>query len=210
MPIYTKNGSDVTALTTRQFTLGSLVRDLVKAGIIDAKDASRAGGGSSNLHPPIIAVARMDLNDQRAPGRKLTTALLSHWVALKGVLVQRLVRRLCTDCREEVSIELRAWRSLAGSEEKPPDTAYAARGCLECRKTGYRGKVGIYELLVPAAALRAQITENADMKRLRDASNTASWIRLRQSGARKVALGETTLGNLPCNARKRRYVEAIG
>ena len=40
MPIYTKNGSDVTALTTRQFTLASLVRDLVKAGVIDAKDAS--------------------------------------------------------------------------------------------------------------------------------------------------------------------------
>lgn len=168
--------------------------DIIMVGEIrDRETAEMAMQAALTGH---LVLSTLHTNDAlSAISRLIDLGLPAHLirVALKGVLAQRLVRRLCTECREKVSIELRTWQSLAGSEDPPPETLYAAKGCLECRNTGYRGRVGIYELLVPAAALRAQITENADMKRLRDASNTASWKSLRQSGARKVALGETTL-----------------
>ena len=58
-----------------------------------------------------------------------------------GVLAQRLVRTLCPQCREPVTLEEEAWRSLTSPWRLPlPQSSYAARGCLDCRMTGYTGR----------------------------------------------------------------------
>lgn len=168
--------------------------DIIMVGEIrDRETAEMAMQAALTGH---LVLSTLHTNDAlSAITRLIDLGLPAHLirVALKGVLAQRLVRRLCKACRQQVPLNLSAWQSLAGEDEQPPEATYAAKGCLECRNTGYRGRVGIYELLVPAAALRAQITENADMTRLREASDNAGWSSLRQSGARKVAQGETTL-----------------
>lgn len=167
--------------------------DIIMVGEIrDRETAEMAMQAALTGH---LVLSTLHTNDAlSAISRLIDLGLPAHLirVALKGVLAQRLVRRLCTSCREEADVDMNAWRSLAGESQEPPKSIYTAKGCLECRNTGYRGRVGIYEMLVPTAALRSQITENADMNRLRDAVAGNGWRTLRQSGARKVARGETT------------------
>lgn len=167
--------------------------DIIMVGEIrDRETAEMAMQAALTGH---LVLSTLHTNDAlSAISRLLDLGLPAHLirVSLKGVLAQRLVRRLCPSCREEAAVDLPAWRSLAGSDA-PPQKMYVAQGCLECRNTGYRGRVGIYELLAPSPKLRARITENADMNDLREASELHTWRSLRQSGAEKVARGETTI-----------------
>ncbi len=112
-----------------------------------------------------------------------------------GVLAQRLVRTLCTACkqpddettREALDEVVKPWR-LNGAI-KP----YKPVGCLECRMTGYRGRAGLYELLVVTDAARATIQPVADNARLRKQALADGMRPLRLAGAMKVAEGVTTL-----------------
>ena len=112
-----------------------------------------------------------------------------------GVLAQRLVRTLCTSCkqpdaqttRETLGEVIKPWR-LNGAV-KP----YRAVGCLECRMTGYRGRAGLYELLTVGDAARAFIHPVPDSARLRHQSLQDGLRPLRLAGAMKVAEGVTTL-----------------
>lgn len=67
--------------------------------------------------------------------------------SLKGVLAQRLVRRLCGECREPIELD-RAEARLLGDADLEGQPAFAAKGCDSCQQTGYRGRQGVYELLV--------------------------------------------------------------
>jgi general secretion pathway protein E len=112
-----------------------------------------------------------------------------------GVLAQRLVRTLCTSCKQpddeltRASLDafVKPWR-LNGAV-KP----YRPVGCLECRMTGYRGRAGLYELLTVTDAARAAIHPVADAARLRQQSLADGLRPLRLAGAMKVAEGVTTL-----------------
>jgi general secretion pathway protein E len=109
--------------------------------------------------------------------------------SLVGVLAQRLVRCLCSHCRES----------------RPPDTAeasllrdfrienlYTANGCERCSGTGYRGRTGIFELLVVDAEMRTLVHDRASEERiLRHARSTQQD--LLQDGLSKVAAGVTSL-----------------
>jgi general secretion pathway protein E len=74
-----------------------------------------------------------------------------------------------------------------------PDTAYAAEGCLECRRTGFRGRIGLYESLLVSQELRRHISATTDVAELRQACYREGMHPLRLSGARKVAAGLTTV-----------------
>jgi general secretion pathway protein E len=112
-----------------------------------------------------------------------------------GVLAQRLVRTLCTNCKQpdegttRVTLDevVKPWR-LNGAV-KP----YKPVGCLECRMTGYRGRAGLYELLTVSDAARAAIHPVTDASKLRQQSLQDGLRPLRLAGAMKVAEGLTTL-----------------
>jgi general secretion pathway protein E len=91
-------------------------------------------------------------------------------------------------------LEDSAWELLVAPwKAQKPETTYIAKGCLECRMTGYSGRVGIYEMMVLNNELRSMITEATDMDKLRDAAYREGVKPLRISGAMKIAAGITTV-----------------
>ena len=111
-----------------------------------------------------------------------------------GVMAQRLVRTLCPHCREAAEIDAQTWDMLISPwQAEKPQQMYIAKGCLECRMTGYAGRVGIYEILLMSPAQRPLITVGADFTLIRDQAYRDGMKPLRISGALKVAAGVTTV-----------------
>ncbi len=101
--------------------------------------------------------------------------------SLIGVVAQRLVRRLCPDCRKAVA---------------EPGGTYGAAGCAACNQTGYRGRTGIYEMLTVDDALRRLIHARSSEQQLREYAVAHGMRSLRQDGERWVAQGVTSLEEL--------------
>lgn len=111
--------------------------------------------------------------------------------AIKGVLAQRLVRRICKHCKEpvEISDELRADLNLT-----PDMQFYHGKGCPKCDGSGYKGRCGIYEFLVPNEAVRNLILKRASGDEIkRTAIRECDLITLRMDGIQKALAGLTTL-----------------
>jgi len=113
---------------------------------------------------------------------------------LLGVLAQRLVRTLCPHCKERVSLDSETWAALVKPwKAAKPAAASAPKGCLECRMTGYLGRIGLYEMLLMSPGLRKLVTPGCDVAALREQAYKEGMKPLRISGAQKVASGLTTV-----------------
>lgn len=122
---------------------------------------------------------------------------------LDGVLAQRLVRRICDACRQPYTPDPEVLRMLEGSTAEnstlrdlgPIRGAQLTRGggCSECRGTGYRGRVGIFELLVVTRDLREAIARGARSSELRELALRDGMMSLRSDGLAKVVAGLTTI-----------------
>jgi general secretion pathway protein E len=113
---------------------------------------------------------------------------------LIGVLAQRLVRTLCTECKASVTMSSEYWSQLGvGSEVAMPSTVFKAVGCLECRQTGYLGRSGVYEIMPLDPAIQAAVANNADLADLRSLAIRAGMKPLRHAAADKIAAGMTTI-----------------
>jgi Type II secretory pathway, ATPase PulE/Tfp pilus assembly pathway, ATPase PilB len=114
------------------------------------------------------------------------------------VMAQRLVRTLCPHCKKKVEFnraeDHAAWDALVAPwKSNRPGKVHKPAGCLECRMTGYMGRVGIYETLVFTPAVKALVSERADIAALREQAIKDGMKPLRISGAKKVAAGLTTI-----------------
>ena len=113
---------------------------------------------------------------------------------LIGVVAQRLVRTLCPHCKQEQSFELLDWQALIKPwTTSPPDKISVAEGCLECRQTGFIGRIGMYEMMPISDALKQEINENFDLANFRKAAIRQGMKPLNLAGAQKVARGLTTI-----------------
>ena len=113
---------------------------------------------------------------------------------VRGVMSQRLVRTLCPECKRLEPIEPVGWQSMVGHfDVEMPSQVYRPVGCKACRNTGYRGREGIYEVLVASPALQECITEKASVTEIRAAAFAEGMVPLRVAGAEKVLRGETTI-----------------
>jgi len=111
-----------------------------------------------------------------------------------GVMAQRLVRTLCPHCKTQQKVDDKAWKQLTAPWlVKTPEHVYSAKGCLECRGTGYMGRMGIYEVMPMTENLEAQIHDSMDHAKLRQSAMKEGMHSLRLSGAHKVAAGMTTI-----------------
>jgi general secretion pathway protein E len=111
---------------------------------------------------------------------------------VEGVLAQRLVRRICGECRERYRPDPAAAAILGG---KPIGDLVLerGRGCSACRQTGYRGRTGIFELLVMSDELRHQLLTTVDLGALRRLVREQGMLTLRQDAWAKVQAGLTTV-----------------
>ncbi|KAB7623159.1 GspE/PulE family protein [Alkalilimnicola sp. S0819] len=141
----------------------------------------------STLHTNDAPSAIVRLLDLGLPAYLIRSSLL-------GVLAQRLVRTLCPHCRKPEAVEREAWQKLVAPwKAEPPAQIRRATGCLECRRTGYKGRTGLYELLRITPALRELITAEADLPALRAQAIKEGLRPMRLSGARKIAQGVTDI-----------------
>ena len=114
-----------------------------------------------------------------------------------GVMAQRLVRTLCPHCKEKQPVDEKVWKQLTAPWlMKTPEHIYTAKGCLECRGTGYLGRMGIYEVMPLSESLEPHINESTDYQKLRQAAMKEGMHSLRLSGAHKVAAGMTTIAEV--------------
>ncbi|MGZ8156685.1 MAG: GspE/PulE family protein [Burkholderiales bacterium] len=142
----------------------------------------------STLHTNDAPSAVTRLIDIGVPAYLLQSTIL-------GVMAQRLLRTLCPHCKEKHDIEDSAWEMLVSpwKASAPKGTTYFAKGCLDCRMTGYMGRIGIYETMIMTPDLRKAISGETDLENLRDRAFREGMKPLRISGAMKIAAGLTSV-----------------
>jgi type II secretion system protein E len=112
---------------------------------------------------------------------------------VEGVLAQRLVRRLCGNCKRPVGAAAEVPPDFPRGEGAGPPELWQATGCRQCSETGFRGRTGIFELLVNDSEVRRLCMERASAGVIRDHALSHGMLTLRQYGYRKVLSGETTV-----------------
>ncbi|MDP2504537.1 MULTISPECIES: GspE/PulE family protein [unclassified Oceanobacter] len=162
------------------------VRDLETAEI--AVQAALTGHlVLSTLHTNDAPSAFTRLQELGLPAYLIRSSVL-------GVMAQRLIRSLCPHCKQKQPTDEAAWKQLTAPWlVKTPEQVYSAVGCLECRGTGYMGRLGIYEVMPMTETLELLINEQTDQQKLRQAAMKEGMHSLRLSGAHKVAAGLTTM-----------------
>ena len=112
---------------------------------------------------------------------------------VEAILAQRLVRRICSNCREEIipGADVLADLDLS-SDQIVGKKFYRGKGCERCNRTGYKGRKGLFELLVMNDELRDMVMRNASTEDLREAARRAGMVTLRDSGMESIFNGETT------------------
>jgi type II secretory ATPase GspE/PulE/Tfp pilus assembly ATPase PilB-like protein len=123
--------------------------------------------------------------------------------ALLGILAQRLVRTLCKDCKEayhpdqaefaELMQEygLESWEKQIGQKFSPDLTFYRPKGCAKCGNTGYKGRMGLHELLVATDEIKRRIQKREPIEHLRKQAMADGMTTLLQDGIQKVLKGVT-------------------
>ena len=145
----------------------------------------------STLHTndaPTVVTRLLDLG---VPAYLLNSTLL-------GVMAQRLVRTLCVHCKEKMPfddpLKIKIWHDTVSPwKGDPPIDVYKAVGCVECRNTGFMGRIGIYEILLMTPEIKRLIVADADLAAITAEAYKSGMKPLRLSGAMKVAQGITTL-----------------
>ena len=189
------------------FTFASALRSLLRQDpdvimvgeIRDQETAKIATQAALTGH---LVLSTLHTNDApSAISRLFNVGVESYLVAaaVRGVLAQRLVRKICTYCKEQAEItpKLRASLDQMGAEGAALKTIYHGRGCSNCRDRGYSGRLGIYELYMPDDESLDAISRGATLQELRQlAVKSGRYRTLRQDGLEKVAAGLTTLEEL--------------
>jgi len=162
------------------------IRDLETAEI--AVQASLTGHMVfSTLHTNDAPSTIARMRDMGVPPFLLTATV-------EAILAQRLVRRICTQCREEVEPSTAMLADVGLEPEDVKDKSfYRGRGCDGCNNTGYKGRVGLFELMIMNDDLREMVLKNCTTDELRDAARGFGMVTLRDAGMAQAYAGVTTL-----------------
>jgi general secretion pathway protein E len=172
--------------------------DIIMIGEIrDHETAQMAVQASLTGH---LVLSTLHTNDATSAITRLLEIGMPHYLinaSLLGVMAQRLVRTLCPKCKKPGKLDENEWLSMISPWKTTlPKTAYEPVGCLECRQTGFRGRIGIYEIFTMSDRLKAMNTSNSDIAELRKQAIKEGMAPLRLSGAQKVASGLTTIAEV--------------
>ncbi len=147
----------------------------------------------STLHTNDAPSAMTRLIELGVPPYMLSATVL-------GVMAQRLIRTLCPHCKQPGGLRAEdeeAWTALVAPWKSTlPTQIYRPAGCLECRMTGYKGRVGIYEIMPMSAEIKKLVGNGAELAKLREQAMREGMKPLRIAGARKVAAGLTTIAEI--------------
>jgi general secretion pathway protein E len=169
--------------------------DIIMVGEIrDLETAEMAIQAALTGH---LVLSTLHTNDAPSAITRLLELGVPHYLlkaTLLGVMAQRLVRTLCPHCKAPMQLDADDWSALTKPWNAPlPTTAQRAVGCLECRDTGFRGRAGVYEIMLLNDTIKPLITADTDIVALRRQAFKDGMRSLRLSGAQKIAAGLTTV-----------------
>jgi len=175
--------------------LRSLLRqdpDVIMVGEVRDQDTSRiAIQAALTGH---LVLSTLHTNDAPSSIVRLVNMGIEPYLiaaSLRGILAQRLVRKLCAGCKEQFDPPMNV-RHVVEKAAGPFDSLYRAKGCKKCRNTGYLGRIGIYELLVPDATMLDAVSAGGSIHALRDMCKELKIPTLRADGLIKVKVGITS------------------
>jgi type IV pilus assembly protein PilB len=143
-----------------------------------------------------LVLSTLHTNDApMAPARLVEMGIEPFLVAtgLECVVAQRLARRLCEDCRQPVEVTAEELQSNGFDGAGESIQAYEPGGCVRCGGIGYRGRIGIYEVMVLSAELRSHVLNKASGDEIAATAVAAGMRRLRDDGLEKVRQGVTSV-----------------
>ncbi|RMQ45084.1 Type IV pilus bioproteinsis protein [Pseudomonas amygdali pv. mori] len=144
-----------------------------------------------------LVLSTLHTNDAPSAISRMLELGVPHYLlkaTILGVMAQRLVRTLCPHCKAPINLNETDWQTLTRPWQAPvPPGAHQAVGCVECRDTGYRGRAGVYEIMVMSDNIKALISADLDLTAMRRQAFKEGTRSLRLSGAQKVSAGLTTL-----------------
>ena len=112
---------------------------------------------------------------------------------LVGILAQRLVRNVCSNCKEVFEMDHAELVGLGLDLGKEGSVRlHRGKGCMKCRGTGHMGRSGIYEVLPVTEAIRKGVTQECDVERIRDSARKEGMVTLRENAVKKLLEGKTT------------------
>jgi type IV pilus assembly protein PilB len=168
--------------------------DVVLIGEIRDQETARIAMQAAQTGHLVLSTLHTD--DAPSCVTRLTDIGIEPYVsasALIGVIAQRLMRRLCMHCRRPYTPDAETLRAMSVSDaEASTLTFYRAVGCEHCNHTGYRGRVGIYEIMPVTDKLRRMIAQKGSEAQLRDAAISGGMVSLGEDGLLKVKAGVTT------------------
>ena len=114
---------------------------------------------------------------------------------VKGILAQRLVRRICKDCKEVYTPSLEELEMI-GLEKETDMQFFKGKGCLSCRDTGFKGRIGIYELLLMDAKISELVLNQEPGYKIRKQARKNGMTTLLEDGLIKINRGDTTISEV--------------
>jgi type IV pilus assembly protein PilB len=184
------------------FTFANALRALLRQDpdilmVGEIRDAETAQVVTQAALTGHLVLSTLHTNDAASAVTRLVNIGIEPYLVaatLRGVLAQRLVRKICPHCKEMyqpdpfVRQAVEKWPPGAG----PVETLYRGQGCSRCRATGFAGRIGIFELLVPDEAMLAAIAGDATLQDLHARLAAQGHATLRADGMEKVRDGLTT------------------
>jgi general secretion pathway protein E len=172
--------------------------DIIMIGEIrDRETAEMAVQSALTGH---LVLSTLHTNDAPSAIARLTEIGIPPYLisaTLIGVVAQRLVRTLCSFCKQSIGVDSHEWETLINPwTTSAPESIFYADGCLECRQTGFRGRVGIYEMMPINGRLKQEIVKGFDLNSFRRLAIKQGMRPLNLAGAQKVAKGATTIAEV--------------
>jgi type IV pilus assembly protein PilB len=172
--------------------------DIVMVGEI--RDPETASIGIRAALTGHLVLSTLHANDAPATLTRLAELGVEPYLsssAVLGVVAQRLVRRLCPKCKREQQIDALSLKSVGFTDEEAENIrVFEPTGCEACRGTGFRGRIGIYEVMEMSEELNRLRLERAPTERLREVALASGMRSIRRDGLDKVAAGVTSISEV--------------
>ena len=167
--------------------------DIISVGEI--RDGETAGIAMRSAITGHLVMSTLHTNDAVSTISRLVDIGVEPYMissALRGVVSQRLVRKICPHCRKAYT-PTEEEKRMVGIAENEDVTFYKGEGCQECGRTGYRGRRGVFEILTLDAALRREVANNASSEELTKTALENGFVTMKDNCRRLVLEGVTTV-----------------
>ncbi len=182
-------------------TFGSILRNILRQDpdvimIGEMRDLETAENAVQAALTGHLVLSTLHTNDASSSVVRLLDLGIPPFLiqaTLRGIVAQRLVRKICDYCKESFQIHTSDLKTMGLNVGQPDDiTVYRGAGCQRCRGTGYRGRTGVHEVLSFSENLRKLTTENTDLELIRDKAVEEGMISMRDNAIQKFLAGITT------------------